>query len=150
MADPGVMTIFVYKELSRKEISPSEFCPTSGDWGKLGVPNLALMPLMKCYWMLQNTRVTVFTIPELLRETNKVGEKLPNTNTRIKLYLLYLLILMIYKKTNDVTHNRWCQQFSGLFKLVTAGYKISRTKSRHYRPATTLDNQKCNDSLFLQ
>ena len=44
--------------------TPSDFCPISGDWNKLGIPNLARMSLIKCYWMLQNARVTAFTASE--------------------------------------------------------------------------------------
>ena len=44
------------------EIPPSESCPISWDWGELEIPNLAQMSLMKCYWMLQNTKVRAFTI----------------------------------------------------------------------------------------
>ena len=43
-----------WPEIRKSEIRPPEFCPISGDWGKLEMPNLARMPLMKCYWMLQN------------------------------------------------------------------------------------------------
>ena len=50
-----------WPEIQKSEISPSEFCPT-GDWGKLGILNLARMSLIKCYWMLQNARVTAFTV----------------------------------------------------------------------------------------
>ena len=46
----------------------SEFCPISGDWGELGIPNLARMSQMKCYYMPQNARVTTLTDSELLRE----------------------------------------------------------------------------------
>ena len=31
------------------ENTPSEFCPISGDWGKLRIPNLARVFLIKCY-----------------------------------------------------------------------------------------------------
>ena len=65
-----------WPEIRKSEIPPSEFCPISGDWGKLGIPNLARMSLMKCYWMLQNARVTAFTVSKLLRE-NQQGVKLP-------------------------------------------------------------------------
>ena len=54
----------------------SECCPVSGFWGKLGIPNLAKMSLIKGYWILQNARVTVFTVFELLRE-NQHGGKNP-------------------------------------------------------------------------
>ena len=43
-----------WPEIRKSEKRPPEFCPISGDWGKLEMPNLARMPLMKCYWMLQN------------------------------------------------------------------------------------------------
>ena len=56
-----------WPEIRKSEIPQSEFCPISGDWGKLRIPNLARMSLIKCYWMLQNARVTGFTISELLR-----------------------------------------------------------------------------------
>ena len=39
------MTIFVYKELTRNlkiRNTPSEFCPISGDWNELGIPNSRL------------------------------------------------------------------------------------------------------------
>ena len=46
----------------------------SGDWGKYGISNLAQTSLIKCYWMLQNTRVTTFTVAELLSENQQEGE----------------------------------------------------------------------------
>ena len=51
--------------IQKSEIPLSEFCPISGDWDELGIPNLAQMSLMKSYWMLQNARVTAFTFSEL-------------------------------------------------------------------------------------
>ena len=65
------MTSYFYKGLARNlesEIPPSELCTISGDWGELGIQNLARMSLYKCYYMLQNTRFTAFTISELLKE----------------------------------------------------------------------------------
>ena len=73
----GVMTISFYKWLTRNPgigNTLSEFCAISGDWGKLEIPNLAQTSLIKCYWMLRNARVTAFTISELLRENQQVGE----------------------------------------------------------------------------
>ena len=43
-----------WAEIRKSDITPSEFCPISGDRGELGIPNLARMSLMKCYQMLQN------------------------------------------------------------------------------------------------
>ena len=62
-----------WPEIRKSEIPPSEFCPISGDWGELWIPNLARMSLIECYWMLQNSRVTAFTVLELLRENQLEG-----------------------------------------------------------------------------
>ena len=67
-----------WAEIQKSEIPPSEFCPKSQDWGELGIPNLTQKSLKKCYWMLQNARLTAFTVSELWRKTNGVGVvKLP-------------------------------------------------------------------------
>ena len=55
----------------------SKFCPIYGDWGELGIENLERMPLMKCYWMLQDARVTSFTVFEGLRENQREGSNYP-------------------------------------------------------------------------
>ena len=47
-----------WPEIQKLEIPLFEFCSKSGDWGKLGIPNLTLISLMKCYRMLQNAMVT--------------------------------------------------------------------------------------------
>ena len=66
-----------WPENRKSKIPPSEFCPISGDWSKLGIPNLARMALRKCYWILQNTRVTAFTVSKLLRENQQWGKIIP-------------------------------------------------------------------------
>ena len=76
----GIMTIFFIRdwpEIRKSEIPPSEFFPMSGDWAELWIPNLTQMSLIECYWMLQNSRVTAFTVLELLRENQLRGVKLP-------------------------------------------------------------------------
>ena len=55
-------------EFRKSWIPPSEFWPIFRDSGQLGIPNMAWMSLIKCYWMLQNAKVTAFTASELLRE----------------------------------------------------------------------------------
>ena len=40
-----------WPEIQNSEITPSEFCPTTRDWGKFGILNLVPMFLIKCYWM---------------------------------------------------------------------------------------------------
>ena len=59
-----------WPEIRKSEMPPSEFCPISGDWGKLWIPNLVQIYLTEYYWMLQISRVTVF---ELLRENQLRG-----------------------------------------------------------------------------
>ena len=67
-----------WPEIRKSEIPPSEFCLISEDWGKLWIPNLVKMSLVECYWMLQNSRATAFTVFELLRENQRGGGvKLP-------------------------------------------------------------------------
>ena len=68
------MIIFFYKGLPRNpEFGnvPSDFCLISGDWDELGIPHLAQISLMKCYYMLQKAMVTAFTVSELLRENQQ-------------------------------------------------------------------------------
>ena len=43
-----------------------EFCPISGDREVVGIPNWERIFLMKCYWILQNIRVTAFIVSELI------------------------------------------------------------------------------------
>ena len=58
-------------EIQKSEIPPSDFCLISGDWGKLGIRNLAQMSLKRSYWILQNARVTAFTVSEILWENQQ-------------------------------------------------------------------------------
>ena len=51
-----------WREIRKSEILPFEFSLISGDWGELGIPNLAHMSLIKRYWMLENSRDTSFTM----------------------------------------------------------------------------------------
>ena len=73
-----------WPEIRKSETPPSEFCPISGDWGKLWIPNLARMSLTECYWLLQNSRVTAFTVFELFRG-NQLGGKITPLQIRVKM-----------------------------------------------------------------
>ena len=64
--------IWDWPKVRKSEIPPSEFCSIFGECGEQGLPNLARTSLIKCYWMLQNARVTAFTVFELLWE-NQLG-----------------------------------------------------------------------------
>ena len=61
-----------WPEVRTSEIPPSEFFQISGDWGKLWEPNLARISVIECYWILQSSRVAIFTVLELLSE-NQLG-----------------------------------------------------------------------------
>ena len=67
-----------WPEIWKPEVPPSESFPVSGDWGELWIPNLAQMSLIECYWMLQNSRATVFTIFTVIKgkKTGTGGVKL--------------------------------------------------------------------------
>ena len=76
-----------WPEIRKSEIPPSEFCAISGDWGKLWIQNLAWMSLIEYNWMKKNSRVTAFTVLELLKEIQlgRGGGKItPNTQIRVK------------------------------------------------------------------
>ena len=76
-----------WSEIRKSEIPPSEFCPISGDWGKLWISNLAKLSLIECYWMMQNSRVTAFTVFEFKgNPTGGVGgwTELPPPPTQIR------------------------------------------------------------------
>ena len=64
----GVMLIWNWPEIRKSEIPLSGFCSVSGNWSEQGQPNLARTSLIKYYWMLQNARVTAYTVSELLWE----------------------------------------------------------------------------------
>ena len=59
-----------WPEIRKSEIHPSEFCSICGDWGELGIRNLAQIFLMKCYWILQNARVTAFIVSQLFKKNH--------------------------------------------------------------------------------
>ena len=62
-----------WPEIRKSEIPSSKVCPIFGSWGELGIPYWTQRFLIKCYWMLQNARVTAFTIFKLLRENQQGG-----------------------------------------------------------------------------
>ena len=115
-----------WPEIWKSEIPPSELCPISGDWGQLGIPNIAQISLMNCYWVLQNARVTAFTVSELLRENQHGGGRVklppsPHTQIRVKvfsilhLFLVFLLLALNRQlfagivTINQARKRTWCQ-----------------------------------------
>ena len=69
-----------WPEIRKSEIHSSELCPISGDWGELWIPYLARMSRIGCYWMLQSSSFTSFTVFELFRE-NQLGGKITPPST---------------------------------------------------------------------
>ena len=69
-----------WPEIQKLEIPPSEFCPISGDWGEFWISNLVQSFLMKCYWMLQNVRVTA-------RKINRGDYTHTHTHTHTHTYI---------------------------------------------------------------
>ena len=86
-----------WPEIRKPEIFPPKFCPISRDWEELGNPNLPRMFAITCYWMLQNARLTAFTVSELLRENQQEGGEgggnypLPPNEIRLKKQLYWKL-----------------------------------------------------------
>ena len=122
-----------WPEIQKSEIPPSDFCPISGDWGELGIPNLAWISLIKFYLMLQNARVTAFTVSELLRENQQGGLKLPPTRLGLRKYLK--------------TGRTWlCQAIGKLFfRTLRRGMKVKNCfqntfTSRNGRMMTVITN----------
>ena len=70
--------IRAWRKIRKSDIPSSEFWPISEDRNQLGIPNLVRMSLLKSSWMLQNTRVTAFTVSELLRENQKRSKIFPH------------------------------------------------------------------------
>ena len=56
------------------------------------------MSLMKFYWKLQNTRVTAFTISELLRENQQEGKITPPLSTQIRVKVISFSITGTQRK----------------------------------------------------
>ena len=94
-----------WPEILKTEIHPSGFYPMSGDWDKLGIPNLARMSLVKCYQMLQNAKVTPLNVSELLRENQQGGAKITTHPTSTKVWIKereYIEILKILGLINYI------------------------------------------------
>ena len=100
-----------WPEIRKLEIHPLEFCSISGVWGKFEMSNLTRLFLIKCYWMLQNARVTAFTVSELLRENQQRVKLVPPLPIYIRvkplfdLYLarVYFMLRFLCKKSSIIS-----------------------------------------------
>ena len=108
-----------WPEIRKPEIFPSKFCPISRDWEELGNPNLPRMFAITCYWMLQNARLTAFTVSELLRENQQEGGEggggnspLPPNEIRLKKQLYWKLRKsFVFRVISEKAQKVW-QEFS--------------------------------------
>ena len=55
MTGSGFLFVKDWPKIQKSEITPSEYCSISLDWGKLEIPKLSLMSLIKRYWIPLNT-----------------------------------------------------------------------------------------------
>ena len=77
MTGSGIMKIFLYKGLTRNPKignTPVWVLPNVWRLGRVMDTHLARMSLIECYWMLQNSGVTAFTVFELSKENQLGGE----------------------------------------------------------------------------
>ena len=128
------MTSCFYKGL-KLEIPPSEFCPMSEYWGKLAIPNLAGMSLMKCYYMLQKARVTAFIVSKLLRK-NQLGGNPVDIGRKLNLH-----------KTQEVqkTSRPSSEHLMYVHLRVVSTGKITPTPPTQIRVKTELAKLLCVD-----
>ena len=124
------MTIFLYNGLTRNpkiRNNPSEFWDLSGDLGKFWIPNLTQMCL-KCCWILQNARVTAFTVSELFRENQQNGGslKLPRPAPKLGLSRIFShgIKSRIFKNFKNA--------FSGLRHFLAAESSLKMMKNAFY------------------
>ena len=102
-----------WPEIQKSEIPTSEFFPVSGDWGELWIPNSARMSLIECHCMLQNYRVTAFTVFELLRK-NQLGGKITLPLTQIRVNKLSAFLFCI----GNPFKGMWLRAVNKLFFIV--------------------------------
>ena len=91
-----------WPEIRKWEILLPEFCPLSRDWGRLGIPNLAQLSLIKNYCMLQKFQASTFTISELIWENQQGGgdkiTSLPLTQNRLNWWKTLLTSVYLLQK----------------------------------------------------
>ena len=73
-----------WPELQKSKIAFSEYCSKSRDQGNLAMRTLAQMSLLKCWWMLLNSRVTAFYLFWAIKGKSRRGKIPPPTKIRVK------------------------------------------------------------------
>ena len=103
-----------WPEIRKSEIPTSEFFRISGDCDELWVLNLARMSLIECCWMLQNCRVTAFTVFELFLSYS------PPAQIRINVTFKLEQIDNIRVMEEPVKGEWWVKTFTGQWPLSMA------------------------------
>ena len=101
-----IMSYLLKKSLMENFI----FCAViSGDWGELGISNLAWMSLVKSQSVLQNTRFTTFTVLSYYRKTNRLV-KISKPHTfipRFCAWVVYCQNLLLFVQWGNFINDRW-------------------------------------------
>ena len=90
-----------WPKIQKLEISPSEFCPISGDWGEKRIPNLSRTSLIRSYWMLQNARGCSFYRFWVIKGKptgggeGRVKLPLPPPRLGLKLLLFHFILVIL-------------------------------------------------------
>ena len=125
-----------WPEIWELEIPPSGFCQISGDWGKLWIPNLARISLIKYYWMLRNSRVTALTILELLKKNQLEGwgVKLLPHPTRLGLNMIMETILINTESSKMIKPHNFVLNWSQRLDLKNSNKQIALQNLSIYYP----------------
>ena len=115
-----------WPEIQKSEILPSEFCAISGDLGELGIPHLSQISLIKFYSILQNSRVTVFTVSELLSKS----QQYPPPRLGLKSCIAYIhdIVFLNYLITKASSDQFWCTTFCKNIHIIWYFYTITNFK----------------------
>ena len=107
----GVMTIFFCKGLTRnRDIGNTLVWILTNIWtlGWIRDANFTGMSVIKCYWMLQNIRVTALYHFWVIEGKSTVGIKLlPPTQIRVNWLSLFRLFFLHFNKVNSITNFLW-------------------------------------------
>ena len=95
-----------WMEIRKLEIPPSKFCTISGDLGELWIPNLARIFLIKCYWMLQNFRVTAFWVIKE-KQTVRWGGITPKIRVNWQSYIYSILVIQLAFLPENQSKRKW-------------------------------------------
>ena len=119
------MFIRYWPEIWKLEIHPSEFCPISGDWDKLGMTNSTETVLKKRNLMLQKCRVYSLYCFRGIKGKPSVGK---NTHLPPRLKIVWIL-----NDTSLASHNplrSWKNVLERIWKVIC--HMVKRLEIKDY------------------